>query len=427
MSVICVSSLKGGVGKTSLAVNLAAAFAHRGCITLVIDLDPSCHASRLFRSGDKDGIFPKHSPIAQKFLGKEAENDKSFAELLEDEEDSSFVIPVRNSLELLPATGELRYFIPAHGARHFIKKFPALINNLRNHFDHIVIDTPPDYNVLTRVPMALSDLVLVPVDTSEMGVHSAEELLRSGQNLRKPVWALVRTMVNSRAQRTKVLSHARLGANLIMRNRHVDESHGGDVGVDNGSYQSPGYRNAHHLNGNGNGNGHYSNGINSNGIHGGSGSSIGGNGVPGDGHYENVVARRPASSNSSSSSNFGDIANNSEFLQLLKGWRSAQGVEDGVPTFDELDSSKRTVFLLDACTYRSEAQNQLSFLGKTAFDLKKTSSLSRQYLAVAKEVEEILAGIEDGAESLTESMADNVSERLVLVPNERPAGSHGFI
>ena len=132
MSVICVSSLKGGVGKTSLAVNLAAAFAHRGCITLVIDLDPSCHASRLFRSGDKEGIFPKHSPIAQKFLGKEAESDKTFAELLEEGDDSSFVIPVRNSLELLPATGELRYFIPAHGARHFIKKFPALISNLRN-------------------------------------------------------------------------------------------------------------------------------------------------------------------------------------------------------------------------------------------------------------------------------------------------------
>lgn len=421
MSVICVSSLKGGVGKTSLAVNLAAAFAHRGCITLVIDLDPSCHASRLFRSGDKEGIFPKHSPIAQKFLGKEAESDKTFAELLEEGDDSSFVIPVRNSLELLPATGELRYFIPAHGARHFIKKFPALISNLRNHFDHIVIDTPPDYNVLTRVPMALSDLVLVPVDTSEMGVHSAEELLRSGQNLRKPVWALVRTMVNSRAQRTKVLSHARLGANLIMRNRNLDDGsgyhdpHDQSVFRQQSGYSQQGYGQAEYdnhggpqFNGNSNGSGSY-NGTNE------------GNGSARNNLRENGMASRRASSS------IGDVGNNSEFLQLLKGWRSAQGVEDGVPTFDELDSSKRTVFLLDACTYRSEAQNQLSFLGKTAFDLKKTSSLSRQYLAVAKEVEEILAGIEDGAEGLTESLADNVSERMVLVPNDRPTGNHGFI
>jgi len=48
MSIVCFASLKGGVGKTTLALNVSAAFAERGCKTLIIDLDPTAHSTRLF-------------------------------------------------------------------------------------------------------------------------------------------------------------------------------------------------------------------------------------------------------------------------------------------------------------------------------------------------------------------------------------------
>ena len=51
MGVICFASLKGGVGKTSAAVNTAHAFATAGCETVLVDLDPSCNASLFFRAG----------------------------------------------------------------------------------------------------------------------------------------------------------------------------------------------------------------------------------------------------------------------------------------------------------------------------------------------------------------------------------------
>lgn len=315
MSIICFSSLKGGVGKTSLTVNVAHAFAHRGCSTLIIDLDPSSHATRLFRNSETQRLFPRHSPLAQAFLSDtarvdpEIKADPEFKRIPIMSGDGNFFIPVRESLELLPATGELRLFTSAPGSKLFVKRFPPLLEELKAHFDHILIDTPPDYNVLTRNSIACADIVIAPVDTSEMGIHSVEELLRSSSQIRKPIWGLVRTMVNSRAQRTSTMTSSRLNANLIFQNRDSQN------------------RDSEHL----------------------------------------------------------DVTNTEEFLGLLCDLKSGAGLH-----------SDRFIYLLDAVVYRTESQNQLSFVGRTAFDLKKSSSLARQYLAIAREIEDILMSVEEG-------------------------------
>lgn len=335
MSVITFASLKGGVGKTSTSVNISAAFAHMGFSTLLIDLDPSSHASRLFSISESTSenckkAFPKHSPLAKFFLAKEKisgenNNPAIFNAQLDDE---PFVIPVRKNLELLPATTDLKYFIPAHGARIFSKKFPALIRDLQSHFEHIVIDTPPDFNILTRCSIASSDLVLSPIDPSEMGIRSAEELLDNAKHLKKPLWGFLRTMINSRAKRSHVLSNTRIGANLFVRDDNTND-----------------------------------------------------NSMPL--HYEG----QPITSDPLTTDGLNKI------LGMANDWQKSNGInqESASPDAD----NKRAVHLLENVTYRTESQNQLTYWGKTAFDLKHTFSLSRQYLAIAREIEEILAGAEE--------------------------------
>ena len=58
------------------------------------------------------------------------------------------------------------------------------------------------------------------------------------------------------------------------------------------------------------------------------------------------------------------------------------------------------IYLLNSLVYRTEQQNKLTFIGKTAFDSKGTNRLAEQYLSVAKEVEDILSLILDDDEEI---------------------------
>ena len=75
MGIICFTSLKGGVGKTSLSSNVAHAFTQRGATTLLIDLDPTGHATRLFRTPSEKDIADIESPLARFLLSSELEED----------------------------------------------------------------------------------------------------------------------------------------------------------------------------------------------------------------------------------------------------------------------------------------------------------------------------------------------------------------
>lgn len=316
MSVICFASMKGGVGKTSLSINVSHAFAHRGCTTLLIDLDPSGHATRFFKEESNKRLFPPHAPLAAAFLARDRKPSGAADEGLGD---TAFAIPVRRDLELLPGGADLRHLVPAQGAALFAKKFPPLLEELKSHFDHIVIDTPPDYNVLTRNAIACSDLVAAPVDTSEMGIHSVEELFHYARSIKRPTWALVRTMVNRRAETTQVMASSRLNANLALRSTRA-----GELSEE-------------------------------------------------DGDEERL------------------------FLRLLKGTARKDGGEEpeSAPPADS-----RLMYLLDSVICRTDYQNQLTFLKRTAFDGRKTQVLARQYLSVAGEIEDILSSLEEGAEPL---------------------------
>lgn len=327
MSIIACCSLKGGVGKTSLAVNIAHAFAYRGCMTLLIDLDPSAHASRLFCNNGVEEFFPKVSPLARAFLKKNS--SKESTSLLSQNEEP-FFIPVRSFLELLPSGKELRYFIAAQGTKYFAKGFPKLIEELKSHFDHIVIDTPPEFNVLTRNAIAVSDISLCPVDPSEMGIHSVEELLDCAKHIKKPIWALVRTMVNTQAERTRALSNQRLQANLLFKDKNINSEE----------------------------------------------------------DLINLDAEDPKN-----------------FLSLFSEWKPT---DEGSNKVENIGFN-RPVFLLDSFVKRSEAQNQLSFLGKTAFDNRKTSALARQYLAIARELEDILSNQEEDDSNALPTISQPIS------------------
>lgn len=219
MGVICFSSLKGGVGKTTLSLNVAGAFAERGCETLLIDLDPSAHSSRFFLPRTPGTDKPIESPLARLFLSGEAlqsEPDESLIDAAV-EQGIPFVLPVRPNFAVLPGGPELRHFLWGKAARTFKRLFARLIDELHSSYDYIIIDTPPDYNVLMRNAIAVSDLVVVPVDSSAMSIDCMEELLNNCAHIRGPQWCILRTMVNRQASRIQKLSTDRLKESVSIR------------------------------------------------------------------------------------------------------------------------------------------------------------------------------------------------------------------
>ena len=321
MGVICVASLKGGVGKTSVAVNIAHAFAQRMCRTLLIDLDPTAHTTRLFNP-DQQAV---ESPLARLFLNQDILNRQAdFEEIIENalREDKDLVLPARDNLNFIGAGSELRYFYWGRGARAFRLMFPALIEGLFDSYDHIVIDTPPDFNVLLRNAIAVSDLALVPVDSSSMSIDCLEELFRSCSHIKRPAWGIVRTMVNRSAVRIQQLSQTKLQKTLKFQSpTEIEEAEDCDEQDDISDSQM---------------------------------WSAG----------RDFVAMLHEREQKTSSKNSAAIAS------VLP---------------------ENPIYLLNSVINRTEQQNRLTFVRKTAFDNRETAVLAYQYLVLAREIEGILS------------------------------------
>jgi len=167
--IISIANQKGGVGKTTTAINLSACLAQAGKKVLVIDFDPQANTT----SGlglDKHGL---DASVYDLLLG-----EKRFDQIVKD--------TMIKGLSILPTCVELagaEIELINISEREYILK--RLMVDIKYTYDFILIDCPPSLNILTVNALAASDTVLVPIQCEYFALEGLSQLLRTIELVRK--------------------------------------------------------------------------------------------------------------------------------------------------------------------------------------------------------------------------------------------------
>ncbi|HAJ84200.1 MAG: ParA family protein [Planktomarina sp.] len=167
--IIAIANQKGGVGKTTTTLNLAAAFAEVGHRVLIMDLDPQGNASTGLGSGADGREFTTYDVLV--------------GEILEDR----FVIKTDvENLFLVPSTTDLSSadieLANTKNRSHLLRT--VLTNSDLSQYDYILFDCPPSLNVLTVNALIAADALIIPLQSEFFALEGLSQLLMSVREVR---------------------------------------------------------------------------------------------------------------------------------------------------------------------------------------------------------------------------------------------------
>lgn len=161
MRVISVTNQKGGCGKTTTAINLAASLFNNRKKVLLIDLDPQAHATL--------GLNVKSDLNIYNVLSKNAARRAKLADIIQD---------VSNSFDIAPSNiilSTLEQELAGEIGRE--SRLWETINEFKGTYDYIIIDCPPNLGILTVNAIRASQEIIVPVEASRFSFEGLSQLI----------------------------------------------------------------------------------------------------------------------------------------------------------------------------------------------------------------------------------------------------------
>ena len=166
--IIAIANQKGGVGKTTTAVNLAAAFALKNHRTLLIDLDPQANTTLTFFSPEEitGSIYDVLSD--QRLSVTQVVHPTKLANLC--------LVPAKIALAKLEGNLVAQFDAPY--------RLKDALGSAKNDFDLIVIDTPPALGIITVNALVAAHYLLVPIQASYYSLEGTDDLLETLERIR---------------------------------------------------------------------------------------------------------------------------------------------------------------------------------------------------------------------------------------------------
>jgi len=193
VKIVATYNIKGGVGKTAAAVNIAYLAAAEGYRVLLCDLDPQAAASFLFRvrprvKGGGKALIAGKRPVDDAIKATDYEN-----------------------LDLLPADFTYRNLdLYLDGERKPATRLRSLLSPLRREYDLVVLDCPPSISLLSENVLHAADLLLVPLIPTTLSVRTLDQLTEfvAGLDGKRPEILAFISMIDRRKRLHREIAEA---------------------------------------------------------------------------------------------------------------------------------------------------------------------------------------------------------------------------
>ena len=227
--VICIANQKGGVGKTTSSVNIAAALCQLKKKVLIIDMDPQGNAS--------SGLGVKRFDTQENSIYQVLIGEKTLTEVMQATEEQNLFVATANP-DLVGAEIEL---VDMEQREYRLK---GAISTVSEEFDYILIDCPPSLGLLTVNSLSAADSFLVPLQCEYYALEGLSQLLntagliKKGLNARLTIEGILLTMFDTRNNLshqvvTEIKTHFadKVFSAIIPRNVRLSEapSHGQSI------------------------------------------------------------------------------------------------------------------------------------------------------------------------------------------------------
>jgi chromosome partitioning protein len=206
--IISVANQKGGVGKTTTAINLAAALAQKGLRTLLIDLDPQ---------GNSTMSFVDRKDVEKSMYEVLTDPNVSFFDIVKETKVPKLTVaPARISLAKVESKllGELD--------GHFRLKDKLQVVRESGEYDAILIDTPPTLGMITVNALVASTHILIPIQSSYFALEGTDDLLETIEKIKSrpnPNLQILGVVITLHDKRTTLGKDIQSQINLVFKEK----------------------------------------------------------------------------------------------------------------------------------------------------------------------------------------------------------------